>query len=252
MEDAAAMKQVTAMKETTGTMKQTTGTMKRALRTAQAAEAQQEPVTPATVRPAKGRTGARTGRSTSAKGRNAQPRKAQAPESSRSHAPEPRHSATTNLEFRNAGAEDSRSCRASEQGPPGKSCAPALNRPPGVPQLAGRRRKPGLPRVVGIRRLAAVRGGAGASGLRGVPPLAGVRCPGGDRRLEEVRRPVRSRRPLVTARAAVHDAGMVTSEYAVGVVAAVGFAGVLYKVVTSSAVRALLEGVVERALDVPF
>lgn len=48
------------------------------------------------------------------------------------------------------------------------------------------------------------------------------------------------------------DAGMVTSEYAVGLVAAVGFAGVLYKVVTSSAMRATLAGMVERALDVPF
>jgi hypothetical protein len=48
------------------------------------------------------------------------------------------------------------------------------------------------------------------------------------------------------------DAGMVTSEYAVGLVAAVAFAGVLYKVVTSSVVRAALAGMVERALDVPF
>ncbi|MEU5687778.1 DUF4244 domain-containing protein [Streptomyces venezuelae] len=48
------------------------------------------------------------------------------------------------------------------------------------------------------------------------------------------------------------DAGMVTSEYAMGLIAAVGFAGLLYKVVTSGQVRAALQGLVERALDVPF
>ncbi|MFW6692931.1 DUF4244 domain-containing protein [Streptomyces sp. MAR4 CNX-425] len=48
------------------------------------------------------------------------------------------------------------------------------------------------------------------------------------------------------------DAGMTTSEYAVGTIAAVGFAGVLYKVVTSDAVSGTLQAVVERALDVPF
>ncbi|MER5489683.1 DUF4244 domain-containing protein [Streptomyces sp. NPDC002454] len=40
-----------------------------------------------------------------------------------------------------------------------------------------------------------------------------------------------------------------TSEYAVGLIAAVGFAGVLYKVVTSDRVSAALYGLVERALD---
>lgn len=48
------------------------------------------------------------------------------------------------------------------------------------------------------------------------------------------------------------DAGMVTSEYAMGLIAAVGFAGLLYKVVTSGQVKAALQGLVERALDVPF
>jgi hypothetical protein len=45
------------------------------------------------------------------------------------------------------------------------------------------------------------------------------------------------------------DAGMVTSEYAMGIVAAVAFAAVLYKVVTSGAVSAELEGIVKQALD---
>ncbi|MFF2849726.1 DUF4244 domain-containing protein [Streptomyces sp. NPDC058001] len=48
------------------------------------------------------------------------------------------------------------------------------------------------------------------------------------------------------------DAGMVTSEYAMGLIAAVGFAGLLYKVLTSGQVRAALQGVVEKALDVQF
>ncbi|WP_239567915.1 DUF4244 domain-containing protein [Streptomyces sp. G44] len=53
-------------------------------------------------------------------------------------------------------------------------------------------------------------------------------------------------------RAAGKDAGMVTSEYAMGLIAAVGFAGLLYKVVTSGQVRAALEAVVEKALHASF
>ncbi|MFL9654828.1 DUF4244 domain-containing protein [Streptomyces sp. PB17] len=45
------------------------------------------------------------------------------------------------------------------------------------------------------------------------------------------------------------DAGMVTSEYAMGIVAAVAFAVILYKVVTSGAVSAELQGIVKGALD---
>ncbi|WP_268257255.1 DUF4244 domain-containing protein [Streptomyces longispororuber] len=48
------------------------------------------------------------------------------------------------------------------------------------------------------------------------------------------------------------DAGMATSEYAMGLLAAVGFAGLLYKVVTSGPVRAGLQALVERALHVRF
>jgi hypothetical protein len=44
------------------------------------------------------------------------------------------------------------------------------------------------------------------------------------------------------------DAGMTTAEYAVGTVAACGFAGVLYKLLTSSTVVSLLTGIVKRAL----
>ncbi|MEV0979790.1 DUF4244 domain-containing protein [Streptomyces sp. NPDC049915] len=44
------------------------------------------------------------------------------------------------------------------------------------------------------------------------------------------------------------DAGMVTSEYAVGVVAAVAFATVLYKLATSEAVSAQLQALMNRAL----
>ena len=48
------------------------------------------------------------------------------------------------------------------------------------------------------------------------------------------------------------EAGMTTAEYAVGTVAAVGFGGVLYKVITSSQVSDLLRGVVSKALQVSF
>ncbi|MFJ8636053.1 DUF4244 domain-containing protein [Streptomyces sp. NPDC093568] len=50
-------------------------------------------------------------------------------------------------------------------------------------------------------------------------------------------------------RTAQRDAGMVTSEYAMGIVAAVAFAVVLYKVVTSGEVSAELQAIVKRALD---
>lgn len=44
------------------------------------------------------------------------------------------------------------------------------------------------------------------------------------------------------------EAGMTTVEYAVGTLAAVAFAGVLLKVLTSDAVQAALSGIVQRAL----
>ncbi|GGT80357.1 DUF4244 domain-containing protein [Streptomyces coeruleorubidus] len=51
------------------------------------------------------------------------------------------------------------------------------------------------------------------------------------------------------ARAVRRDAGMVTSEYAMGIVAAVAFAVVLYKVITSGAVSAELQNIVKDALN---
>ncbi|MEU1269985.1 DUF4244 domain-containing protein [Streptomyces sp. NPDC005799] len=59
----------------------------------------------------------------------------------------------------------------------------------------------------------------------------------------------RLRALVCRARAVRRDAGMVTSEYAMGIVAAVAFAVVLYKVVTSGAVSAELQAIVKRALD---
>lgn len=44
------------------------------------------------------------------------------------------------------------------------------------------------------------------------------------------------------------DAGMNTAEYAVGTLAAVAFAGILLKVVTSPSVQAALTAIVNRAL----
>ncbi|MEW2510533.1 DUF4244 domain-containing protein [Streptomyces sp. NPDC046870] len=45
------------------------------------------------------------------------------------------------------------------------------------------------------------------------------------------------------------DGGMVTSEYAMGIIAAVGFALLLYKVVTSGQVQAELQAIVKKALS---
>lgn len=53
-------------------------------------------------------------------------------------------------------------------------------------------------------------------------------------------------------RAMSGDRGMSTAEYAVGTIAACGFAAVLYKVVTSGAVSAELQQVIEKALSAKF
>ena len=59
-----------------------------------------------------------------------------------------------------------------------------------------------------------------------------------------------SMRPLL-ARAA-RDDGMSTAEYAVGTVAACGFAGLLLKLLTSPQVLDLLTGIVTKALQLPL
>ena len=51
---------------------------------------------------------------------------------------------------------------------------------------------------------------------------------------------------------AAAEAGMSTAEYAVGTIAACGFAAVLYKIVTSGPVRSALTAVIEKALHAPF
>lgn len=48
------------------------------------------------------------------------------------------------------------------------------------------------------------------------------------------------------------EAGMTTAEYAVGTVAACGFSGVLYKVITSDAVLELLKSVISKAFKLSF
>lgn len=58
-------------------------------------------------------------------------------------------------------------------------------------------------------------------------------------------------RGFLMVRAAA-ERGMATAEYAVGTVAACGFAGLLYKILTSSQVQTLVTGIVERALRLPF
>jgi hypothetical protein len=57
---------------------------------------------------------------------------------------------------------------------------------------------------------------------------------------------------LLVARAARDDDGMSTAEYAVGTVAACGFAGLLLKLLTSPQVLELLTGIVTKALKLPL
>ena len=56
----------------------------------------------------------------------------------------------------------------------------------------------------------------------------------------------------VQSRATRDEAGMTTAEYAVGTVAACGFSGVLYKVVTSPTVLTLIKDVIEKAFHLGF
>jgi hypothetical protein len=56
------------------------------------------------------------------------------------------------------------------------------------------------------------------------------------------------RRASLRLRRIGEDAGMTTAEYAVGTVAAVAFAAVLYKVVRSPAVSSALASMIESAL----
>jgi hypothetical protein len=58
------------------------------------------------------------------------------------------------------------------------------------------------------------------------------------------------RRGIGRLRRSATDAGMTTAEYAVGTVAAVAFASVLFKVVQSAQVRAALSHIVTSALNV--
>ncbi len=60
------------------------------------------------------------------------------------------------------------------------------------------------------------------------------------------------RRRLRRALVPLDDAGMTTAEYAVGTVAACGFAGILYTLLTSDQVTKLLGDVIKRALAATF
>jgi hypothetical protein len=59
-------------------------------------------------------------------------------------------------------------------------------------------------------------------------------------------------RPDIPTPETPDDAGMTTAEYAVGTVAACGFAGILYKLLTSPEVMRLLKDIITRALSLPF
>ncbi|MFB7517403.1 DUF4244 domain-containing protein [Streptomyces sp. NPDC056144] len=85
----------------------------------------------------------------------------------------------------------------------------------------------------------------GTTEMARVAETADVKARGSTRRA--VRDWWRARRKAVR-----EDAGMTTSEYAVGTVAAAAFAAVLYKIVTSGAVSGALESVIGKALDAPF
>lgn len=94
---------------------------------------------------------------------------------------------------------------------------------------------------------------AGAVSLSGHSAGATVRQPLGpdSRRTGARRRPSWWDRRMRACRAAA-EAGMSTAEYAVGTIAACGFAAVLYKIVNSGPVRSALSAVIEKALHASF
>jgi len=62
-----------------------------------------------------------------------------------------------------------------------------------------------------------------------------------------------STRPVVVALANRAEAGMTTAEYAVGTVSACGFAGLLFKLLTSDFGQTILESVFSKITDLlPF
>jgi hypothetical protein len=65
---------------------------------------------------------------------------------------------------------------------------------------------------------------------------------------------MRSRLALVVqgGRGLRSDSGMTTAEYAVGTVAACGFGGILYKLLTSDSVVKMLKDIIKRALTMSF
>ena len=64
--------------------------------------------------------------------------------------------------------------------------------------------------------------------------------------------PVVDRGAVADHPVAADDRGMSTAEYAVGTVAACGFAGLLFKVLTGDSVSRMLRDLVERALTTSF
>lgn len=84
--------------------------------------------------------------------------------------------------------------------------------------------------------------GAGLDGSPGTGP--------GDESMLRVRTFARFRRRCGAVAAQGNDAGMATAEYAIAMIAAVGFAGLLVTVLTSGTVRNLLTGLVTSALSV--
>ncbi|MCW2570419.1 MAG: hypothetical protein JWO88_477 [Frankiales bacterium] len=64
--------------------------------------------------------------------------------------------------------------------------------------------------------------------------------------------PALSARLRTRLHSADREAGMTTAEYAVGTVAACGFGGILYKVITSPEILGLLRDVIASAFKLSF
>ena len=142
------------------------------------------------------------------------------------------------------------------QGSAGTVGVDVVGRSGGEGPARGARGRP-APAIVRTARAGVVEGLVGAGGPCGADQVRGARSRGGDRR-QPGRWTCRSgplggaARVVARLRREGHavDAGMATAEYAVVMIAAVGFAGLLVLILSSGEVREALLSLVRDALSV--
>nr|WP_245598497.1 DUF4244 domain-containing protein [Glycomyces arizonensis] len=163
-------------------------------------------------------------------------------------ATDPNPTAATRLDLRPTGARQCPStCRLKAQcrqgGPAGKDC-PMRNRPtPASPESDTAQRQSTAPRQSTAQQQDTARQTQPQPTRRRQRPREDEWSPG---RMKGVTKPSWGGKFASKMRG---ESGMSTAEYAVGTLAAVAFAGVLLKVLTSDTVQGALSALIERALS---